>query len=310
MFRVVSSHVMPCPSKTRFLVLSSESRGVHLLEPSWHLHGWRGGGLKAWHAPRGVVSEGSWGGRGGSHEARVHSGSETHLGGRELGGWRGLLLLLWLLGLLRLPVEEEVDHDVPRVLGSHGASHLQHHPAQDVVQDSDRVLSLVVRRNSNVDVLQGRVGVAESNGGQVAVRSLPGGLDVGPWIGNDQKPWLLVLIGDLVGEGSWGVPSREGLAAGVLGELENSALSVRPSGQHSNVLRVLDRANHPRGHLKLLPGLPQVENVQTVVPPPVHVPLHLVVAVLRAEVARRSEHHLNIGFLLRQCHDFPFFFFL
>ena len=30
-------------------------------------------------------------------------------------------------------------------------------------------------------------------------------------------------------------------------ELENSALSV--ARQHSNVLRVLDRANHPRGHL-------------------------------------------------------------
>mmetsp|Transcript_3734 Transcript_3734/g.9711 ORF Transcript_3734/g.9711 Transcript_3734/m.9711 type:complete len:316 (+) Transcript_3734:322-1269(+) len=302
------------------LVLGAESGGVHLLESAWdlHLRGWGGGGVEAgvgglesWHAADWgggalVSRKGSGGTRGDGNSGRVHAGGESHVGDGELasrglrGGGGGALLLL--LGLFWLPVEEQVHHHVPWVGRRHGASHLQDHSAEDVVQDSDRVLSLVVRWDGDVDVLQGRVGVAESNGGQVAVRRLAAWLGVGPWVGQDKKSGLLVLVGDLVGEGSWGVSSWEGLGASVLGELQDGALSVGSSGQDGDVLWVLDGADHAGGHLKLLPGLAEVEDVESVLPPAVDVSLHLMVAVLRTEVARRRKHHLDIGFLLTDRH--------
>lgn len=64
------------------------------------------------------------------------------------------------------------------------------------------MLSLVVRWNRDVDVLKGRVRVAEGDGGQVAVSGLPVWLGIGPWVRDNQQPWLLVLVSDLIREGT------------------------------------------------------------------------------------------------------------
>ena len=104
------------------------------------------------------------------------------------------------------------------------------------------------------------------------------------------------------GRRTWSVSSGQGLAAGVLGELKNGPLSVRSRGDDGDVLRVLDGTDNPGGHLKLLPSLSEVKDVEPVLSPPVDVSLHLVVAVLGAEVARCRKHHLDVRFLLRDRH--------
>lgn len=55
-------------------------------------------------------------------------------------------------------------------------------------------------------------------------------------VSNDKKARLAELLGDLVGERSWGETPRDGQAAGVLSELEHRTLAVRASGDGHNVL--------------------------------------------------------------------------
>ncbi len=70
------------------------------------------------------------------------------------------------------------------------------------------------------------------------------------------------------------------LGTSVLRKLEHSSLSIRPLRLHHDVLGILGGHNDPGGKLQLLPGLLQVDHVDSVTPSSVCVPLHLEVAVL------------------------------
>ena len=129
-------------------------------------------------------------GRGGSEGAGL-----SHEGG-DLG------LLSLLLGLLRLAVEEQINHHVPRVGGSHGAAHLQDHAGQQVVHHTDGVLSLVVGRDGDVHMVEGGISVAESNHRDVHVRRLADGLVISAGVREDDQAGLHELLLDLVGEGT------------------------------------------------------------------------------------------------------------
>mmetsp|Transcript_19876 Transcript_19876/g.43255 ORF Transcript_19876/g.43255 Transcript_19876/m.43255 type:complete len:268 (-) Transcript_19876:308-1111(-) len=153
----------------------------------------------------------------------------THRG--RQGGLEGIicLVLTTLPGLLGLPVEEQVNHHVPRLSWGDRTTHLQHHAGQQVVQDTNSVLALVVSRNGNVHVVHWRIGVAECNGGDVHVGRLLNGLVVSPGVSQDQQARLLEVLLDLVSKGTRGVATSQRLAAQVLCKLEHSALAVGAS---------------------------------------------------------------------------------
>ena len=86
-------------------------------------------------------------------------------------------------------------------------------------------IALVVGRDGHVDVLQGRVRVAEGDHGEVHVGRLFDGLAVGPRVCDDEEARLLELLRDLVREGARGETPRDGLGPRVLRELQNAALA-------------------------------------------------------------------------------------
>jgi hypothetical protein len=86
-------------------------------------------------------------------------------------------------------------------------------------------------------------------------------LVVGPWVSDDEQTGLAEGGLHLVGEGTGGMPSRDGVGAGVLRELEDGALAVGARGLDDDVLRVLDGDDDSRRELKLLPCLSEVDDV-------------------------------------------------
>jgi hypothetical protein len=81
-------------------------------------------------------------------------------------GWNGWE---WELGV---PVEEEIGHDVPTLLAGEGTLQVGHLAGKKPEHEADGVLGVVVARNGNVDVPEGRVGVGERDGGDVHIRGL------------------------------------------------------------------------------------------------------------------------------------------
>lgn len=89
--------------------------------------------------------------------------------------------------------------------------------------------ALVVGRNGNVDKLGRRVGIAESEDGDVDVAGLLDGLSVGTGVGNDNEARLFERTGDVIGEVTRGKTTSDGDSTSVSGEFENSALTVGTS---------------------------------------------------------------------------------
>lgn len=79
----------------------------------------------------------------------------------------------------------------------------------------------------------------------------------------DEEPGLAEGVLELIGEGTGSVTSSDGLASGILREFQNGALTIGPGGLHNDVLGILNRGNHPGGQLKLLVGLPNVDDENT-----------------------------------------------
>ena len=204
--------------------------------------------------------------------------------------------------------------------------------------------TLVVGGDGNIDVLGGRVTVAEGleesvqaqllpcivrayNDGNVDVGSLLDGLGIGARVGDDDEAGLLERAGDVVGEVTGGEATGNGDGAGVGGELEDGTLTVgtgrdnadwgslarlpkhglRAKFRHLEISRSLSRRKCIRtvGRVvngsddagsqdNLLPGLANVQDVDTVGPGLPQVRLHVHLEVLCAEVALGSEEHLNV----------------
>jgi hypothetical protein len=114
--------------------------------------------------------------------------------------------------------------------------------------------TLVVGRDGNIDVLGGRVGVAEGDNRDVDVRGLLDGLGVGARVGDDDQTGLLERPGDVVGEGTGGEAAGNRLGAGVGGELEDGTLAVGTGRDNADIARVVDRSNDAGRKDNLLPA--------------------------------------------------------
>ena len=86
---------------------------------------------------------------------------------------------------------------------------------------------------------------------------------ISPGISQDKKTRLTERGLQLVGECTRCVPASNGMSTSVLRKLEDSPLAIWPSRLHDDVLGVLNCNNHPRSQLKFLPGLAEVNNVNT-----------------------------------------------
>ena len=130
--------------------------------------------------------------------------------------------------------------------------------------------SLVVGWDGNIDELGGGVSVAKSNNWNVDVGSLLDGLSVGARVSDDDEARLLERSGDVVGEGTRGETTGNGLSTGVSSELEDGTLTIWTSGDSADIGGVVDGSNDSGSKDNLLPKL------QTAVlePNPAHCRLH------------------------------------
>ena len=125
------------------------------------------------------------------------------------------------------------------------------------------MLALVSTGDDNVDVLDGLVSVNEGNGGEVDVRGLNQSLSISVSVSDNQKAGLHELLLDLIGEGTGGEATRDGLDTSEVGELEDGPLSELTSGDDGDILGLVDGDDHASGEHQLLPGLLEVDNVTT-----------------------------------------------
>lgn len=86
------------------------------------------------------------------------------------------------------------------------------------------------------------------------------------WVGDDQKSWLSEFLGVLVGEGTWS-PSAGGGGEGTseLSIFDDSSLTIGSGRDADNILRVLNSDNDSGGELDLLPGLFNINQMNTIV---------------------------------------------
>ncbi|GMS87438.1 hypothetical protein PENTCL1PPCAC_30478, partial [Pristionchus entomophagus] len=196
------------------------------------------------------------------------------------GGLNSLLLLL----LLRVAVEVEVRHDLlilenesrlARDLSTEG----QNLTGQKPPHESDRLLSLKQGGDSDVDELHGRVGVDERDDGDVHVRSLSDSLVVNTGVRDDQKSGLLEVSLGLVSKATGLETSEDSGGSSVGGELEKSTLGVRASRDDDDVGGVLNGGDGTSSQEKLLPGLAEVDDVDSIKTSLVYVVLNLEVDV-------------------------------
>mmetsp|Transcript_18331 Transcript_18331/g.46924 ORF Transcript_18331/g.46924 Transcript_18331/m.46924 type:complete len:318 (+) Transcript_18331:133-1086(+) len=208
------------------------------------------------------------------------------------------LVLGLLLHLLRVAVEEKVNHDIPRLHAVDGAAEAEDLTREHPVKQADRVLAFVVGRDGHVDVLERRVRVAEGDGRDVSVRRLSNGLVVSARVGQEQQARLHELVGDLVGESTGGEAAGNRRRARVLAVLQDRALAVGARRDHAHVRRVLNSDDHTRSEHELVVGTAEVNDVDAIRLALPHVTRHLSIQVLGAKVRRARQHHLEVLLLL------------
>ena len=160
---------------------------------------------------------------------------------------------------------------------------------------------LVVRGDGDVDELEGRVGVAEGDDGDVDVCGLADGLRVGAGVGDDDQSGLLETPSDVVREVTGGETTCDGLRTGVGGEFEDGALTVGTSGDDADIVGVLDSSDDSCSEDDLLPSFPNVNNVDAVRSAFPDIGFHVLVAVFGANMALGREKELD--FLLCRAED-------
>jgi len=211
------------------------------------------------------------------------------------GGDQSLGSLLLLLGLLfGVTVQEEIDHNVPRRTSLDSVAEVQNLTAEEPPHQSDSLVSLVVAGDGNVYVRQRGVYIAEGNGGDVHVRRLLDGLVIGAGVGEDQQTWLEESLLDLVSEGSRGVTSGNGVSASVSSKLQDGSLSLRLGRDNADIGGVLDGHNNSGCKLELLPGLADVDQVNTVGTTLVNVSLHSGLKTGGTEVSAGGQKTLDV----------------
>jgi hypothetical protein len=145
---------------------------------------------------------------------------------------RGVLVLL----SLGIAVEVQISHDVPLSLaGRKSATETEDLTSQHPPDQTNGVTALVVGWDGYVNVFGGRVGVAESDDGDIDIGCFLDGLGVGAGVGDNDQTWFLERAGNVIGEVTWGEATCDGDGAGVGGELKDSTLAVRTGGNNANV---------------------------------------------------------------------------
>jgi len=87
-------------------------------------------------------------------------------------------------------------------------------------------------------------------------------------VADDKETGLVKVLLDLIGKGTGSETTSNGLSTGVVGELEDGALSVVAGGKDADVGGVLNGSNGASGEDKLLPCLVEVEDVSSCVVQP------------------------------------------
>lgn len=233
----------------------------------------------------------------GGHTSSGRGGGSLGVGTLLSGSGSSLLGGL-TLNLLGVTVEEEVGEDVPagrtgRASGN-GATETKDFSAEEVPHKTDRVTRLVVGGDGNVDKLGGSVSVTEGNDRDVDVGSLSDSLVVNPGVSDDDHSGLLERSGDVVSEGTGGESASDSLGTGEGAVLEDGTVTVGSGGDDTDVVGVLDGSEDTSSKDELLPGLADVDNVDTIGTPLPDVVLHSLVTVLGTEVALSGKEELDV----------------
>lgn len=157
------------------------------------------------------------------------------------------------------------------------------------------MLSLVVGRDGNINEAEGRVSITERDGGDVDVGCLLDGLVVSARISDDDQTGLLEGTGDVVGEGTWGETTSNSLGSSEVSELVGSTLTVGTGRDNTDISGVLNGGNDTGSHDDLFPDLSNVDDVNTISTLLPDIGLHMLIAVLGADVAGGSQQHLDVG---------------
>jgi hypothetical protein len=107
---------------------------------------------------------------------------------------------------------------------------------------------------------------------------------IGTWIADDQQSRLAESLLNLIRERSWRESSSDGRSANMRSELENGALSIRPSRNDADVGWIFDGGDCTGGQQDLFPRPFQVDDKDTIGFPFVHVLFHLEIDIPGANV--------------------------
>lgn len=199
--------------------------------------------------------------------------------------------------------------------------------------------TLVVGGDGNIDELGGGVSVAEGDDGNVDIGSLLDSLGVGAGVGDDDQTGLLERPGDVVGEGTGGEATGNGDGTSVSGELEDGTLTIGTGGDDTDVGGVVNSGDDTGGEDDLLPvkrksvyishyiyiahftvaypsylrifataasinipGLANVDHIDTISSGLPEVRLHVNLQVLRTQMGLRGQEILDV--LGRRVEDF------
>lgn len=115
--------------------------------------------------------------------------------------------------------------------------------------------ALVIGRDSHINELSRRVGIAERKDGDVDVRSFLDSLGIGARIGDNDEAGFLERSGDVVGEVTRSETTSNSDGTCVSGELEDSTLTVWAGRDHANIGWVVNCDDDAGCQNDLLPGV-------------------------------------------------------
>jgi len=136
------------------------------------------------------------------------------------------LFLVDGLLVLDVSVHEQVDNGLPLGVTFDLASKLKHLASEHPEAESDRVLTLVVGGDSNINPVEGGVRVAKSNNWDVHVGGLDQALRVDSGVAHDHEAGFQEFLGVVIGKGTGNPLTTKVVSAGGDTELKDSALSV------------------------------------------------------------------------------------
>jgi len=194
-----------------------------------------------------------------------------------------------------LSVHEKIDHDLPFLVSWDLTLEHESLSGQEVEHKSDGLETLVVGWNGNINELKWGIRVAKCDDWDVHVGGFLDGLVIGSWVTDDDKSWLLELLGVLVGKRTGGPFTSEVVGTGVIGELEDSSLSVLSVRDDKDILGIVDSGDDSSSNHHLLPGLGEMEEMETILGSGVDVWLHLLGAVHGSDMDIGSEHEGQVS---------------